>query len=90
LTGWYQEEWRPRGPGVIQVDDVRFVNWTWPVTGQVYPNTAAITYHQSFANGSTVTDTAHLVQLPEAAWRWFFVRDQAFLDAVITTYGNIP
>lgn len=90
LTGWYQNEWRPRGPAAIQVDEVRFVNWTWPVTGQLYPNTAAVAYHQTFADGATVSDTAHLVQIPEGAWRWFFGRDQPFLDDVIATYDDAP
>ena len=90
LSGWYQNEWRPRGPSAIQVDDVRFVNWIWPVTGQLYPNTAEVAYHQTFADGTTVSDTAHLVQLPEGAWRWFFGRDQPFLDNVIATYADGP
>lgn len=88
LTGWYQNEWRPRGPAAIQVDQVRFVNWTWPVTGELYPNTAEVAYHQTFADGSTVDDVAHLVQIPEGAWRWFFGRDQPFLDNVIATYED--
>lgn len=88
LAGWYETEWRPRGPGAILVDDVRFVTWTWGVNGVTYPNTAEVTYRQAFADGSVETGTAHLVQVPEGAWRWFFGPDQQFLDEVIATYGG--
>jgi hypothetical protein len=88
LAGWYQAEWRPRGPAAILVDDVRFVDWTWAVNGVTYPNTAEITYQQAFANGTVETGTVHLVQVPGGAWRWFFGPDQQFLDQVIATYGG--
>jgi hypothetical protein len=88
LAGWYQAEWRPRGPQAILVEDVRFGNWTWAVNGVTYSNTAEITYQQVFADGTVETGTAHLVQVPDGAWRWFFGPSQQFLDEVIATYGN--
>lgn len=88
LAGWYQAEWRPRGPSVIEVDAVRFVSWTWGVNGVTYPNTAEITCQQAFADGTDESGTAHLVQVPAGGWRWFFGPSRAFLDQVIATYGD--
>jgi hypothetical protein len=87
IVGWYAAEWFPRGPAPIRVSRVRFVEWTWPVTGQRFPNTAEIDFEQRFADGSLVNETVRLVQDEFGAWRWFFGRDRAFVEAQIARYA---
>jgi hypothetical protein len=86
VAGWYDAEWLPRGPEPISVTSVELGDWTWDVTGTTYPNTATITYEQSFADGSLVSDTVRLVQDEQGVWRWFFGRDRAFVDEQIDRF----
>jgi hypothetical protein len=88
VTGWYNAEWLPRGPGPIVVTSVDFGEWTWDVTGVTYPHVAEIAYEQTFADGSVVNDTVRLVQDDQGMWRWFFGRDRAFVDEQIALYAN--
>jgi hypothetical protein len=86
VAGWYANEFAPRGPGAAQAIKVRFVDWTWLVTGTTYPETAEVTYVQDFADGSTVRDVVRLVRDETGEWRWFFGRDRAFVDEQIARY----
>jgi hypothetical protein len=88
VVGWYSHDFAPRRPGVADAIKVRFVTWTWPVSGVMYPNTAEVTYQQSFADGSVVRDAVRLVRDDAGAWRWFFGRDRAFVDEQIARYGS--
>jgi hypothetical protein len=71
MSQWYQEEFSARPPVWMTVDDVQLVEWTWNVTGKVYPSTAEVTYRQRFADGRTSEGTVHLVR-DGGVWRWFF------------------
>lgn len=86
VIGWFQNEFAPRGPGVSTVTGVRFVSWTWSVTGQTYPYTAEVSFQQPFADGTVVDDVVRLVQDDKGEWRWFFGRSREFVDEQITRY----
>lgn len=87
VIGWFQDEFAPRGPGVSTVTEIRFVEWTWPVTGRTYPRTAEVSYEQPFANGTVEAGVVRLVQDETGDWRWFFGRDRAFVEAQIARYA---
>jgi hypothetical protein len=84
--GWFQNEFAPRGPGVSTVTGVRFVSWTWAVTGETYPYTAEVSFLQPFTDGSVVQDVVRLVQDENGEWRWFFGRSRDFIDEQISRY----
>jgi uncharacterized protein len=86
VIGWYQNEFAPLGPGVATVTGVRFVQWTWPVTGVTYPAAAEVSFVQPFANGTVLEDVVRLVRDGSGEWRWFFGRSREFVDAQIARY----
>lgn len=87
MAGWYQEAFVLDPPVWMTVDEVRLVEWTWGVTGKVYPSAAEVTYRQRFADGREETDKVRLVR-DDGAWRWFFGRDRDFVDQQIENYGE--
>lgn len=87
--GWFEEEFGPRGPDVSTVTGVRFVEWSWPVTGQAYPYTAEVSYEQPFADGTVEAGVVRLVRDRNGEWRWFFGRDRAFVEEQIARYVSI-
>ncbi len=86
VIGCYQNQFAPHGPGVATVTGVRFVEWTWPVTGQTYPYTAEVSFRQPFANGTVLEDVVRLVQDTTGEWRWFFGRSHEFVEEQIARY----
>ena len=82
VQSWYDREFLPLGPEVLEPTGVRSVSWTWPVTGKSYPGTAEVSFTQRYADGSVVNDVVRLVQ-EDGVWRWFFGRSRAFLDEQI-------
>ncbi|MGH2561666.1 MAG: hypothetical protein ACRDJH_21585 [Thermomicrobiales bacterium] len=89
VVGWFEDEYGPQQPGVItEVTGVDFVDWTWPVTGQTYPDTAEVSFVQPFgsAGENAVEGTVRLVEV-NGAWTWFFGRDAGFVEAQIATYA---
>lgn len=84
-VGWFQDDYAPRGPGVATVTGVRFVSWTWAVTGVTYPSTAEVSFVQPFASGP-VEDVVRLVQDHNGEWRWFFGRSREFVNEQIAKY----
>lgn len=89
VIGWFENEFVPLGPGVSTVIDVRFVSWTWQVTGQTYPYTAEVSFTQPFRNGSVVEDVVRLVEDRNGEWRWFFGRSREFVDDQIAKYAPV-
>lgn len=90
VIGWYQNDFFPLGPGVATVTGVRFVEWTWEVTGQTYPYTAEVSFLQPFADGSVADEVVRLVQDASGEWRWFFGRSREFVDEQIARYAPLP
>ena len=90
VVGWYAAAWAPRGADPITVIRVRFVDWTWSVTGETYAGTAEVAFQQRFADGSVVADVVRLVKIDTGAWCWFFGRDPAFVAEQIARYGDAP
>lgn len=87
MEGWYREVFAQRPPVWMTVDDVRLVEWTWDVTGTVYPSAAEVTYRQRFADGAEEQGVVRLVR-DNGVWRWFFGRDRAFIEEQIAKYGR--
>ncbi len=88
VVGWYRDSFAPRGPEPAEAIKVRFVDWSWPVTGETYPETAEVAYRQAFADRSVVRDEVRLVRTEADSWAWFFGRDRAFVDDQIARYGT--
>jgi hypothetical protein len=68
------------------VDHVEFGPWTWAVTGETYPNAAAVAYRQkigTIAQAEEVETSFHLVEA-DGQWRWFFGVSREALDALPT------
>jgi hypothetical protein len=86
MEGWYREAFAQRPPVWMTVDDVRIGEWTWEVTGKVYPSAAEVAYRQRFADGEEIEGVTHLIR-DNGVWRWFFGRDRAFVDEQVLRYG---
>lgn len=89
VVGWFHDEYAPQQPGVItEVTGVRFLDWTWPVTGTTYAHTAEVSYLQPFgpAGGAPVAGTVRLVAIA-GDWAWFFGRDAGFVEQQSATYA---
>ncbi len=87
VIGWYENQFFPRGPGVITVTGVRYVSWVWEVTGVLYSNTAEVSFAQPFADGTVLNDVVRLVE-EAGEWRWFFGRSLEFVNEQIEIYEN--
>ena len=87
MAGWYRDVFVLDPPVRMTIDEVRLVEWTWGVTGKVYPSTAEVTYRQWFADGREETGKVRLVR-DDGVWRWFFGRDRDFVDQQIERYGS--
>jgi hypothetical protein len=87
MEGWYREVFASRPPVGMTVDEVRIGEWTWDVTGKVYPSTAEVTYRQRFADGQEVQGVTHLVR-DHGVWRWFFGSDRAFVEEQIARFAG--
>jgi len=89
VVGWFFEYFAPRGASPSVITGVRIVSWEWGVTGQVYRNTAEVSYRQEFWDDGAQTvevDVVRLVQDDQGTWRWFFGRNQEFVQDMIDAY----
>jgi hypothetical protein len=87
VTGWYENEFLYLGEPAARAIKVRFISWTWDVTGTTYPVTAEVALRQQLADGTVVRDEVRLVKDPFGNWSWFFGRDRAFVQEQIARYG---
>jgi len=92
LVGWYTADFTAKRTAELTVTSVAIADWTWPVTGRVYPNAAAVSYVQPYwiaGVRSDVSGVVHLVKTDRSdhPWAWFFGTDQASVEAQIATYA---
>ena len=87
VTGWYENEFLYLGEPAARAIKVRFISWTWGVTGATYPETAEVALRQQLSDGTVVRDEVRLVKDPFGNWSWFFGRDRAFVQEQIARYG---
>lgn len=88
VVGWYQHDFAPRGPEVLNVTGASYFGWIWPVTGNGYPGAAQVSYRQPFHDGTVVEGDMHLAKDDEGRWRWFFGRDAAFVEEQIRRFAT--
>jgi hypothetical protein len=89
VVGWYTTDFFPMHPHPIsEIINVQFVDWTWPVTGKVYHDTAEITYIQPFGTVGRLTYQQETVRLVKSQghWRWFFGRSADFVEAQVARF----
>lgn len=88
ITGWYVDYLAEQNAGELTVTDARLVDWTWPVTGVIYPCTAEIAYVQRFFRRSRWVEEPETIHLVEASgeWRWFLGRSRIFVEEQIARY----
>jgi hypothetical protein len=87
VTGWYENEFMHFGEPAARATKVRFISWTWAVTGTTYPETAEVALRQALSDGTVVRDEVRLVKDPFGNWSWSFGRDRAFVEEQIARYG---
>jgi hypothetical protein len=88
VVGWYENEFtRFAGPPPLAVK-VRFITWTWEVTGRTYPDTAEVALRQDVPDGTVARDEVRLVKDDDGNWGWFFGRTRAFVDEQIARYAQ--
>jgi hypothetical protein len=87
VMGWYENEFMYLGEPAARAIKVRFISWTWEVTGTTYPETAEVALRQQLTDGTVVRDEIRLVKDPFGNWSWFFGRDRAFVEEQIGRYG---
>jgi hypothetical protein len=87
MEGWYREDFSVSPPVWMTVDDVQIAEWTWEVTGKVYPSAAEVKFRQQFADGSETEGVTHLVR-DNGVWRWFFGGSREFVEEQIVRFSN--
>jgi predicted metalloprotease len=81
--------WAQGDAGMPADDPVEIVaelgEWTWPLTGDTYEETATITYRQQVERDGAVAEEERSLTLVREGmrWRWFPNLDQATIDALI-------
>ena len=86
MIGWYTNEFTHSGEPAPRAIKVRFISWTWEVTGQTYPETAEVALRQQLPDGRVVRDEIRLVKDQFGNWGWFFGRDRAFVEEQIARF----
>lgn len=88
VTYWYETYFAPNGPNPADITGASLISWTWPVTGRTYPQTAEVSYSQTFDNGTTVNEVVRLVPASDGTWRWFFGRSPQFIQQITQEAGQ--
>jgi hypothetical protein len=93
VVGWFENEFPYFGEPPAVAIKVRYVPWTWEVTGKTYPDAAQVAMRHYLSDGTTRRVTVPLVKDQYGTWGWFFGRDRAFVEAQIERYqpqGALP
>jgi hypothetical protein len=90
VAGWYENEFTHVGEPAPRAVKVRFISWTWEVTGKTYPNTAEVALRQEFPDGTVVRDEVRLVKDQFGNWGWFFGRTRTFVEVQIARFPEPP
>lgn len=85
---WYETYFAPSGPNPAEITGAALGAWTWPVTGRTYPQTAEVSYTQTFADGTSVSEVVRLVPAADGSWRWFFGRSPEFIQQMALESGQ--
>ena len=88
IAYWYETYFAPNGPNPAEVTGASLISWTWPVTGRTYPQSAEVSYTQTFDNGTTVAEVVRLVPAADGTWRWFFGRSPEFIQQITEEAGQ--
>jgi hypothetical protein len=86
VVSWYENEFMHVGEPAPSAIKVRFVSWTWEVTGKTYPETAEVVLRQQLPDGTIVRDEIRLVEDHYGNWGWFFGRDRAFVEEQVARF----
>jgi hypothetical protein len=86
MIGWYTNEFTHLGEPAPTAIKLRFISWTWEVTGQTYPETAEVALRQQLPDQRVVRDEIRLVKDQFGTWGWFFGRDRAFVEEQIARF----
>jgi hypothetical protein len=62
VVDWYQQEFTYVGEPAPRAVKVRFISWTWEVTGQTFSETAEVVLRQQVPDGTVVRDEVCLVE----------------------------
>ena len=79
-------------PGPATITDVKLGDYTWPVNGVTYPDTAEITYTQSFVNskGKRQEGEFKMYLAPyQGQYRWFFGNSDAYIAEIVARFGKV-
>jgi hypothetical protein len=90
MIGWYMNEFTRFGEPAPRAVKIRFVSWTWDVTGRTYPDTADVALRQDFPDGRVVRDEIRLVKDHYGTWGWFFGRTRSFVEQQIARFPTFP
>ncbi len=88
MAYWYETYFAPSGPNPAEITGAALSSWTWPVTGRTYPQTAEVSYTQTFADGTSVSEVVRLVPAADGTWRWFFGRSPEFIQQMAEESGQ--
>ncbi|MGH2616271.1 MAG: hypothetical protein ACRDJC_13585 [Thermomicrobiales bacterium] len=87
VVGWYREDFTPPLEPAQPIK-LRFITWTWDVTGQTYFGAAEVVMRQRNADGTMVGEEIRLMTDGDGEWRWFFGRDRAFVNEQIERFAG--
>jgi hypothetical protein len=90
VIGWYENEFTHFGEPTPRAIKVRFIAWTWEVTGKTYPDTAEVAMRQQLPDGAVVRDEVRLVKDQNGNWCWFFGQTRAFVEEQIARFPERP
>lgn len=89
FQGWYEALLTGKTTAELSVTGIRFIDWTWGVTGETYLDTAQVSVVQPYWVDGLRDDVANVFHLVEhdGEWYWFFGGSQEFINQQIALYA---